>query len=202
MIPAMNRFAALLFAVLLGSVTLVAQRPASGPASTPAISQSKTTSQASVYVIPAPTGPDCPVSMHAQQQRRTGGRILTTSKGLPPRPSGIEQRIRLILESASDSARVAGAKVTVRGTNGKGRTTQTLITQDQDALSDAMKTLDITFDSDGGQAASADLVLPGFTSVQSIRLDSLAYSDGSTWSPSKGKGCRIAPDPMMLVGDR
>jgi hypothetical protein len=201
MIPAMHRFAALSFAVLFGSMA-VAQRPTAGSTSALTTFPDKTASRASVYVIPAPTGPDCPVSMHAQQQRRNGGRILTTSKWLSPRPPGIEQRIRLILESASDSARVAGAKVTVRGTNGKGRTTQTLMTQDQDAPSNATKILAITFDSGGDKGASADLVLPGFTSVQSIRLDSLTYSDGSTWNPPKGKVCRTAPDPLMLVGDQ
>jgi hypothetical protein len=60
----------------------------------------------------------------------------------------------------------------------------------------------VTPNSSSDQTEFADLVLPGFSSVQSITLNSLTYSDGSTWNSFKGNACRVAPDPFMLVSAR
>src|SRR5580698_812749 len=80
----MNRIATLSFVLLLGSAALAAEGKTAAP---------------EAYVIPVPTGLDCPVSMHALQG--SGGGILTTRQtlrnGQSPTPAPITQRIHLIL---------------------------------------------------------------------------------------------------------
>lgn len=176
----MHRFAAISFALLLSSMNLAAQRPTETP---------------ETYVVPQPPDRDCPVSMHAEQ--RAGGDILITRDG---QRHPLSQRIHLILGSFSNPARVVAAKVTVRGTNGKPRAI--LTSPAQGGSGEATKTLDLRFDVAENGEASTDLSLSGFTSVSSIRLDSLTFADGSIWVPSDGKTCRTAPDPFMLVSSR
>ena len=198
----MNRLRVASFAALLSSVTLAAQSP--GPATV----SSQMQGSSSVYVVPGAGSLGCPVSMRAQHG--AGGGLVMTRQSRSShdseqvQPSGPSQQIHLILgkaeENSSADARVAGAKVTVHGTNGKWRTVPTGLASD--ATSGASKTLEVTFDVAENGQVSTDLTLPGFTSVQSIALDSLTFSDGSTWVPSQGKACRVAPDPLMLVSER
>jgi hypothetical protein len=109
----------------------------------------------------------------------------------------------LSLGSAREPARVTGAKVTVHGTSAKWRTVPTA--PGVDSSSDIKKTLDITFHPDAtasvddNEGTATDMVLSGFTSVQSITLDSLTYADGSIWTPRAGRSCRVVPDPLMLI---
>lgn len=64
------------------------------------------------------------------------------------------------------------------------------------------KMLDLKMARDGNGGVTAQLMLPGFAGVSSIELDSLTYSDGSTWQIAAGSGCRVAPDPLLLVAGR
>jgi hypothetical protein len=187
----MNRFGMMLSVVAFGSLAVAAQGPAQAPA------QTSVAASPNVYALPVPSGLDCPVSMHAQQQGGLGILTARDDRGESRRRSGVAQHIRLILGGAGNSTQIVSAKVTVRGTSPKGRMTPTVL--NQDASPDARKTLVITFKADGSEGASANLVLPGFTSVTSISLDSLTYADGSIWRPSNGRGCRTAPDLLMLV---
>jgi hypothetical protein len=174
----MHRFAAFSFALLLSSMTLAAQRPTETP---------------ETYVAPQPPDRACPVSMHAQQ--KAGGDILVTRAG---QRHPLSQHIHLILGSLANP--VVAAKVTVRGTNGKPRAVATKLTQDNSG--EAIKTLDIRFDTVEHGEAATDLSLSGFTSVSSIRLDSLTFADGTIWVPSNGQACRTTPDSFMLVSNR
>jgi hypothetical protein len=178
--PAMYRFAAFSFAVFLTSITLSAQSPRQTP---------------EVYVIPAPADHGCPVSMHAQQ--RAGGDVLVTRDS---QRHPLAQRIHLILGDFENPARVVAAKVTVRGTNGKPTAIPTSLRKG--GAGEATKTLDLRFDVAENGEASTDMSLAGFTSVSSIRLDSLTFADGAIWVPASGQTCRTAPDPFMLVSSR
>jgi hypothetical protein len=132
------------------------------------------------------------------QQRGWGDMMEVNRKpGDAPATPGVAQRIHLTLAGAPDSASIREAKVAVQGTSNKSRSIHPQLTQD--GLSNKTKTLDVAFSENGKSEASADLLLRGFTSVQSITLESVTYSDGSTWMPSAGKSCRTAPDPMMLI---
>jgi len=153
----------------------------------------------SVFVLPSPSAPACPVSMRAQQ--RGGGSLITTGKTQMPGPF---QRIRLVLDRTGLPARITAATVTVRGTNGKSRMVNTsqFQMQPQTASPYISSTLNVVFLPGGDQAEFTDLELPGFTSVKSIRLDSIQYADGSIWTPADGRSCRVEPDPLMLVSSR
>jgi len=198
--PVMNRFGRIISAVAFGSVTLAPQSPTSaqvaGSTDFGQIGQMQGGSP-SVYVLPVPSSLDCPVSMHAHQQGGLGTLTARDDRGESRRRSGVAQHIRLILGDAGNSTQIVSAKVTARGTSPKGRMTPTVF--NQDASPDAKKALVLTFKADGSYGTSANLTLPGFTSVTSISLDSLTYADGSIWRPSNGRGCRTAPDLMMLV---
>ena len=154
-----------------------------------------------VLYLPAST---CPVSMHALQGSGTG---LVAVRG-EQRVSGSSQRIHLVLTS-SKSANIAGAKVKMFGLSGKNRIEQasanpdhTLDLRNQKSTFDVTRTLDVTFTPEDETSIATDLVLPGFTSVLSIQLESLSYKDGSTWAVAGQLACHVAPDPMMLVADR
>jgi hypothetical protein len=153
----------------------------------------------SVFVLPSPAAPACPVSMRAEH--RSGGGVITTGKS---QIVGSMQHIRLILDHAAYPVRVTAATVTIRGTNGKWRTMNAsqFQTQPQPSSPYISSTLNAVFLRDGDDSETSDLELPGFTSVKSIRLDSVTYADGTIWTPADGRSCRVEPDPLMLVSSR
>jgi len=206
----MNRLVTVSVAVLFAPIPLVAQNPAPktvpGPAQTlnadgkPAPSfewKGRMLLGNSLTAMPASTG--CPVSMRAEH--RADGSLMTVDKGRDGEKrdsAGATQRIRLTLGKGSDSERVVAVRITVHGTSNKPRTVvaEPRVTGPRlNGSPDARKTLDLTFNDRDKDEASADLLLRGFTSVTSITLDSLTFSDGSMWVPDLGKACRIVPDP-------
>jgi hypothetical protein len=108
------------------------------------------------------------------------------------------QRIHLILAN-SPSKTYASATVFVRGLTPKGRIERA----DSGAAgpSEISKTLTVTFAPEDEKSMSADLVLPGFSSVTFVQLKSITYQDGSSWKMNGelGQMCRVAPDPLMLI---
>jgi hypothetical protein len=140
-------------------------------------------------------GPTCPVSMHALQG--SGSVLVAVRDGKPP--EGPAQRIHLIL-TGSTAARIVGAKVLVRGQTGKARITQAAPRANED--SNLSRTLHVAFGPEEANSVAVDLLLPGFTTVRSIELQSLTYRDGSTWAVAGEQACHVAPDPLMLVDSR
>jgi hypothetical protein len=148
----------------------------------------------------------CPVSMHAQQ-KGGGTNVLVTADGQRRLvPSGIHltlkssQMIHMSVTGDHDLAQIASARVIVRGTNGKPHAMDAGTTPD--GRWDASKTLNLTFRTEDEGVVGADLPLSGFTSVTSIRLVSLTFSDGSVWTAPGATPCRTSPDPFMLVSAR
>jgi hypothetical protein len=165
--------------LLLAATVLVAQSPA------------PSAQQSAIAVTVAPSGESCPVSMHALQGRGSG---LIAVKNQAP-PNGISQRIHLILGDRR-TAKIVSARVAVRGYSGKARMAQA--SSLSETTGDLTKTIEVSFaPEDNGVAA--DLELPGFTAVSSIRLESIVYSDGSAWKVGGGQACSIAPDTLVLV---
>lgn len=193
----MNRLPAFSVAFLFASVSLAAQN------STPRASSQDRVQSPAVYVVPAPSL-DCPVSMHAQHGSRGGLLLARQAPGASHAPNppsqAPSQQIHLTLKNWKLPGRVVSARVTVRGTNGKARFVPVSSTAESPA--ETAKALDINLEADGEGQASTEMKLAGFTSVQSITLDSLIFSDGSTWIASRTSACRTAPDPFMLVSAR
>jgi hypothetical protein len=185
------------FAFIFAVTTLAAQSSATPPAS------HENTQTATNFVLNSPT-PTCPVSMHALQGTGTG---LLAVHG-DQRAAGFAQRIHLILTNPM-SAEIAAAKVKVFGLSSKNRVEQasanqngTLDLRNQKGSFDLTRTLDVAFTPEGEKDVAADLVLPGFTSVGFIQLESLTYKGGSTWAVAGRQACRVAPDPLVLIADR
>ncbi|HEY1903980.1 MAG TPA: hypothetical protein VGG56_16215 [Terracidiphilus sp.] len=178
----MNR-AVISFALLFGSTVLVAQTA----------SQNQTPIQTTTLSV-APPPSSCPVSLHARQ---TPGGDRMVVNGVVTKTTA--QMLHLTVTDR-DSKRVVAASVTVRGFSNKARFLPTgLSSQDS---SDAAKTLDVIFSPATGKEVSADISVPGFTAVSAIDLNSVTYSDGSTWKLAAGSSCRSWIDGFMLVSSR
>jgi hypothetical protein len=75
------------------------------------------------------------------------------------------------------------------------------MTQTSGDGSDASHTMMVRF-SGAGQAAEADVWVPGMTAVGSIDLDGVTFADGAMWNFANDGGCRITPDPLMLIAGK
>jgi hypothetical protein len=140
-------------------------------------------------------GNSCPIGMHASQgvwdhTIRVRGQQEQTAQ-----PFG--QRVVLSLVVTGPSP-VVSATVKVRGLTGKNRMLQTESVGN--ISGDGVRIMKITFvqKPDG---VSSDLYVPGFTSVSSIELLQVSYSDGKVWKIGGSSVCRVTPDPMMLIAN-
>jgi hypothetical protein len=151
----------------------------------------------------------CPVAMRAKQGSSSG--LVKVRRDHPddgksllsPKPG---QQIHLILGKMQgadfgDPAQIAGATVTVKGLSGRERLDRSLDLT-SDGFSDLRRTVNVRFSTENDGSVSADLGLPGFTSVNSIKLDSLDLKDGSTWTLASLKACIVTPDRIMLVASQ
>lgn len=143
----------------------------------------------------APVSENCPVSLHALQGLGSG--LLAVREGKPTQGPG--QHIHLVVSDAKAS-RVTGAKVLVSGLTGSHHVVPTRSPRDNKP--DATRMLDLRFVPQDANEVAAELILPGFTSVRSIAIQSIEYDDGSTWTVAAHQACLVAPDPMMLIADR
>jgi hypothetical protein len=112
------------------------------------------------------------------------------------------QRLRLFLTElrpADSDRRIVSARVTVQGSNGKARLQP--LDRDSGVNSGNMeRTFSVDLQDWGEPGVSGDIRLPGFTSASMVKLQSVTYDDGSTWKVSDPETCRVAPDPLMLIG--
>jgi hypothetical protein len=152
----------------------------------------------------------CPVQMRAVQGTGHGLVAVRDDHKAPPPECPLDrvgtsancpsssQSIHLILTDPPTKT-YASATVFVRGLTPKGRVERA------DSFvkgpSEISKTLEVTFAPEDEKSMSADLVLPGFSSVTFIQLKSITYKDGSSWKMDGelGQMCGVAPDPLMLI---
>lgn len=151
-------------------------------------------------------GSSCPVAMQAKQGSGSG-LVMVRKNGpddgqstLSSKPS---QRIHLILGKMpgahfSDPQQIAAATVTARGLSARDHLEPALELSGA-RPSDIKRTMNVTFSTEKDGSISADVILPGFTAVNSIRLESVDLKDGSTWTLPDLKACVVTPDPLMLV---
>jgi hypothetical protein len=170
-------------ALVFGSVALTAQSGSearSKPQGPVVLTQTITVAQA----------PACPISLRARHGSATNRMEVNDAP-----PKGTNQMLHVAV-TGSDARRIVAASVTVRGWTGKARVVPI---QNGEQSTDAAKTLTVRFPASSGKEPSADLLVPGFSAAESIDLNSVTYSDGSTWKTAAGDGCRFPVDGMMLV---
>ena len=168
---------------LSGSLTLAAQSGAEPEAKTS-------------YVTPTFVAATCPIDMQANQG--VWDHTIRVREGDNQHPiQAFGQRISLTLKD-SRSARIQAATVRVDGLTGKNHVLETVKTLDAKGI----KTLRVKFSSQDDGQVSADLWLPGFTSVTSVELLEVSYVDGSIRKISGSNVCRVQPDPLMMISNR
>lgn len=142
----------------------------------------------------------CPVNMQALQGTGRGLVVARDSKS-PEKtpPDQPAQRIHLILADGN-GRHIVQARVRARGLGGRARMEHTLTRSKEPKI--ASLTLDVRMHATEKGAAAGDLVLPGFTTVQTIELLALRFDDGSSWSALLQTSCSVTPDPLMLIADR
>jgi hypothetical protein len=177
----MMRVACIGLSSVLIAATLAAQNNASKPSAGPATNLMGSST--------------CPVRMHALQGSGFG---LVKVRG-EQHLNSPGQRIHLILANPK-SMKVAGAKVTIHGLSPKSRVARAL--SNSEGPSDLTKSVEVTFTSEDETSVFADLVLPGFSSITSIELQSIRYQDGTIWSVAGLQACQVVPDPLMLIAGR
>jgi hypothetical protein len=168
-------------ALSLGSTLLTAQT---------AVAPGIQVSQTVVLTLASPAA-NCPVSLRAQQMPGGDRRVVNGASVKP-----LAQRLHLTA-TAPHSGPIVAANITVRGYTGKPRFTP-VGTSDQDA-GDSARTLDVAFAPARGRDASTDIALAGFSAVKVVDLNSITYSDGSTWKLNAGSSCRTWIDGTMLI---
>jgi hypothetical protein len=194
----MNSARLLISAFALTASTLVAQQPGAtlhdgSTATTTVTGPDGQRSTVTVVKFAA-----CPVSLQAKQGSGAG---LVAVRG---RDAGKQEefkptaRIHLLLGKIGGDRQVAGVTVTARGLSARGRIDRTATADSPDLR----RTLSagVSVESDG--SLYADLAFAGFTSVRSIKLESIDYADGSNMDLSQHRTCTVSPDMLMLISNR
>lgn len=141
----------------------------------------------------------CPVEMHARQG---GGMQMLRADDGTKRPV-MTPSLDL---TPHDQRTITSAVVTVFGYKGYGGATvpasNDLLLREKKARERASRQLTVRFKAPQPGKVTAQLSLTEFTVVESIELNALTYADGSTWKLAADAGCRVAPDPLLLVSGR
>ncbi|MGH9600401.1 MAG: hypothetical protein ACRD27_11100 [Terracidiphilus sp.] len=196
------KLAAVLFALLFGSLTLAAQTANRGFG----VAGMEGLAGPNVVYQPSRVSSGCPVSMRLQQT--PGGRTETVQDG--KRVEQPSTRLDLTV-TAHPAARVRSAAITVHGFDGrqhivpvgaqavKPETVWPGASKPASDDSAFTRKLDVNFRPAGGRGATAEVWVNGIGAVNWIDVDSIVYADGSTWKPAPGESCRIEPDPFELI---
>jgi hypothetical protein len=185
--PAALTIASALISLLTGSIALGAQ-------------QVGTVQLGSLTAIAPSPAPTCPISLRAQHGN--GSQLVKTRDKSDPRDmeqttrKGVQQTIHLILTDLRHG-HIIGATVRADGLTARPRIFPTLSAGGE--ASDVTRTVDASFSAEDSNSVSADLRLPGFAAVNSLKLLSVTYDDGSTRRFDGVHDCSVFPDPLALV---
>ena len=183
---AVNRVFGALFVLLLGAVAGAAQSLPPSDRPTPGGVVQFRGQQASLL------GANCPVGLRAQRQGQNNMVVVDGTQRYVYSP-----RVHLMFDNWQSNAIVA-MTVTVRGYDAKARISP--VDRGSEGSAELTKTVNLNLSLAGGQKANADVTLRPLASVSRVDLESVEYADGSRWSASAGKTCRVVPDLLMLVG--
>lgn len=194
----MQRAAVFVFVFVCSALTLAGQSRPQSPNQAPNIPSPNIWTPR--QLTPQQWASACPVRMQAQHGTGRGLLLARDRQGeSSARTDQASQRIHLVLGNA-DGKQIAQARVMVRGYGAKVRVEHALSSPGAPRL--LSRTLVVHMQPEDKETAEGDLMLPGFTSVQSIELLALRFDDGSSWNALLGTPCSVTPDPLMLIADR
>jgi hypothetical protein len=146
-------------------------------------SQGSETRSISLTNIATPS--DCPPHIEVRALHTASGQAKSIDNS---DSAGIAQRLRVTV-SNSQPVEIVQTRITVRGHTGKGELSPA--NSLQTGSSEATKSFNLALKIGVKQQASTKVLLPGFTSIISVNLDSVVFADDSSWHPSEGKVCHI-----------
>ena len=134
---------------------------------------------------------NCPIELKASLN--SAGKIVPIAPAEKGPVKGDDQRLQITL--SNPESEVVAARFTVHGFPVGGRVDPAVLYLSKDP---AEITKTIAFDQTVavGQNASFDVAVPNFSTVTSIDLDSVTYSDGSIWHSENRKYCRAVGLPI------
>ena len=195
----------LLFAcagAILTSSMMLAQQPTSSSGTSAKQPVPEPAMGSTVLTIDVPDTHLCPVGLQAKQGFGNGlVKVRHAPDVQPDNPNKPGQHIHLIVTQPADKPsgpQVVGATVTARGLSARPRVDKA----SGSGSSNVRRTLNVKFDAAADGSLSAEIDLPGFTAVRSIKIEALEYADRSTRDLAGLKVCTVAPDPLMLVAER
>ncbi len=155
--------------------------------------------QSPVVVFNGSASP-CPIGIQAQP---TPGLTQMVVRGTPPPrdysnhtvyPS--QQSLRLLLTNPK-ALGITGIELTAHGLQPGGHVEPVVSGQPGAGALDKHVSLQLVVDP--GKRAARDVSLQGFTSIRSLDLEAVTYSDGSVWHAATDRPCRFEPSRVMLV---
>jgi len=195
----MNSARLLISALVLTAPILTAQQPGAPlPGGNTAPTSTVTGPDVQPSTLAILNSATCPVSLKAKQGSGAGlvavrGRDAGKHEDFKP-----TARIHLLLGNIGGDRQVAGVTVTARGLSAHGRIDRA----STPASPDLRRTLSAGVSVENDGSLFADLAFPGFTSVRSIKLESIDYADGTILDLSLHRTCTVTPDLLMLIADR
>ncbi|MGA7859474.1 MAG: hypothetical protein WCA11_16185 [Terracidiphilus sp.] len=176
----MHRAAAIALALLLSPSLSIAQNAANSPTQ-------------SVFVLP-PVLYTCPIGMRAEHAPDIH-RVYVQGD---TRTESSAMQLKFILTNRRPGQIVA-ANITAHGRKGKAEIIPAVASRASGDSADTAKTMDVSFASGADESVNTNIVLPGFSYVTFIELNSVTYANGTTWKFAPRDDCQVAPDPLMLI---
>jgi hypothetical protein len=106
-----------------------------------------------------------------------------------------------LTNSSWPASTISAIRITVHGwRSGTGRTLPAQKTNSDNA--DASRTLNLTVNIAPHETVDKDVWVSGLASVDSIDVDRVKFVNGLSMRLNDSGGCRIVPDPEMLVSSR
>ena len=185
----------LLFIAPLGAQTGQAQTTQATPPATnlrlsPLGSPKPSSTVPSIFTM-AIAASDCPVVLRAQPGVNSSVMIIKAGDGAG------SQSLNFQLTNSRRLRAITRAQITVHGLSAHPRLT--LAGSGVSNAGELDKQVDLALQVAPGANTSADLLFQGMTSVSSIDLDALTFSDGSSWRSRPQNSCHIVPERTMLV---
>ena len=157
----------------------------------PALSQVAASPSVTALSVPQVMGASCPVGLSAQQ-RGTGSMVQIKDRS---RTATLPLELRWDNHRAQD---IVAASLLVRGYDASMR----ILPAGTPNTPPLKKIFDLKLNLLGNGKVTTNFAARSFATVSSIELQSVEYADGSQWHLSPGDRCSIAPDYLVLIGQR
>jgi len=142
-----------------------------------------------------PVRANCPIELNANL--KTAGHTVLTTPTKEGQSTADEQRLEIIV--SNPKSEIIGARLTIYGFPVGGRV-EPAVAYSPHSPSEISRTIAFEQVVGEGQSGSYEFVLPNFSAVDSVNLDSVTYSDGSSWRPVGRRLCRALPTSMNTAG--